>query len=82
MAGKKISQDLRVTPELTIPCERELLVNVKNKGSLIMIMSTEMANSSIVVCQATGDADTHIVKTGNGLGHKYEYLSCGGHTIH
>ena len=31
-AGKKVSQDLRVTPELTISCDREVfLENEKNK---------------------------------------------------
>ena len=64
MAGKKVSQDLTVTPQLTISCDREVfLANEKNKGALIMIMSTEMANHNIVVCQAKDDADTLIVKT-------------------
>ncbi len=64
MAGKKVSQDLRVTPELTISCDREVfLENEKNKGALIMIMSAEMANQNILVCQAKNDADTLIVKT-------------------
>ena len=64
MAGKKVSQDLRVTPELTISCDREVfLANEKNKGALIMIMSAEMANQNILVCQAKDDADTLIVKT-------------------
>ena len=64
MAGKKVSQDLRVTPELTISCDREVfLANEKNKGALIMIMSAEIANQNILVCQAKDDADTLIVKT-------------------
>ena len=64
MSGKKVSQDLRVTPELTISCDREVfLANEKNKGALIMIMSAEMANHNILVCQAKDDADTLIVKT-------------------
>ena len=61
---KKVSQDLRVTPELTISCDRELfLVNEKNKRALIMIMSTEMAKQNILVCQEKDNADTLIVKT-------------------
>ena len=63
MAGK-VSQDLRVTPELTISCDREVfLANDKNNGALITIMSTDMANHNIVVCQAKDDGDTLIVKT-------------------
>ncbi len=64
LGRKKVSKDLTVTPQLTISCDREVfLANEKNKGALIMIMSTEMANHNIVVCQAKDDADTLIVKT-------------------
>ena len=60
MAGKKVSQDLRVAPELTISCDRDVfLVNGK---LVIMIMSTEMANQNIVACQAKDDTNT-LVKT-------------------
>ena len=64
MTGKKNSPDLRVTPELTISCDREVfLANEKNKQDLIMIMSIEMENHNIVVYQAKEDGDTIIVKT-------------------
>ena len=63
MTGK-VSQDLRVTPELTISCDREaFLANHKNKRQLIIVMSMEMKSHGIAVCQAKDDGDTLIVKT-------------------
>ncbi len=62
--GRKFLKTYRVTPELTISCDREVfLANEKNKGALIMTMSAEIANQNILVCQAKDDADTLIVKT-------------------
>lgn len=64
MAGKKVYPDVRVTPEFTISCDREVfLANEKIKGALIMMISTEMASHNIVVRQAKDDGDTLIVKT-------------------
>lgn len=64
MAGKKVSPDMRVTPELTISCDREVfLANEKNKGALIMMISAEMASHNITVRQAKDDGDTLIVRS-------------------
>ena len=64
MAGKKVSLDMRVTPELTISCDREVfLANEKNKGALITIISAEMASHNITVRQAKDDGDTLIVRS-------------------
>ena len=63
VAGKKVSPDMRVTPELIISCDREVfLANDKNKEALIMIISAEMTSHNITVCQAKDDADTLIVR--------------------
>ncbi len=64
MVGKKVSQDLRVTPELTISCDREVfLANEKNKEALITMISSEMTSHNITVRQAREDGDTLIVKS-------------------
>lgn len=64
MAGKKVSPDLRVNPDLNISCDREVfLANERNKEALIKLICAELTKHNICVHQAKDDGDTLIVKT-------------------
>ena len=76
MAGKKVSPDLHVTPELTLLCDREaFLANENNKQAFIMIVSTEIANYNIICHQAAEDGDALIVKTAIELVQSVNHIS-------
>ena len=64
MAGKIVSPDLRVNPDLNISCDREeFLANDRNKEALIQLICAELTKHNIRVHQAKDDGDTLIVKT-------------------